>query len=147
MIQMKSGVYGTKNMMRGASYGPFSLSEAEEERLVQRGVAVYVNPRPVLDDDFYYAKVSDGAPIGLDETLDKLPDGVEGIPEYSVDSSLSDLRAIGKMCGLTFKVGMSKADIVAALDKHIEENSVDGYDIEDDGEDAPDFNAADSVVD
>ena len=145
MIQMKSGAYGTKNMIKRPGNGPFSLPEKEEERLVKRGVAVYVNavapvPASIPDEN----EADD--PTGLNEMPEELPEGVGGIPEYSVDSSLSDLRAIGKMCGLTFKVGMSKADIVAALDKHIEENSVDGYDIEDDGEDAPDFNAADSVV-
>ena len=146
MIRMVAGVYGliikrddgsTYTQGMGPESGPFSLTNAEEERLVSMKVAVYV----------------DGEPAPVPAETPELPDGVVGIPEYSVDSSISDLRAVGKMCGLTFKVGMSKADMVAALDEHIAEHTVDDVDpdadeaedIVEDSEPAPVFDAAEAV--
>jgi hypothetical protein len=55
----------------------------------------------------------------------------------------AELREIGALCGLTFKVGMTKAEMVAALDKHIEENTVVD---ETPDEDAPTFDAAEAVL-
>lgn len=152
MIQMISGTYAG---IRTASDGPFSLTEKEEARLVARGVAKYVDaPSTAPADDQEPAggveespAVND-TPESVDETQE-LPDGVEGIPEYSVDNSPAELRAIGKLCGLTFKVGMSKADMVAALDKFLEENTVEGVDLDElqeADEPAPTFDAAQAVV-
>ena len=130
---------------------PFSLSPEEEARLVARKVAVYVNDQPTEapQDDY----IPDDAPIGFDEMppddLDELPEGVIGIPEYSVEMKVSELREIGKLCGLAFKVGMSKQEMVDALGKHIEENMVDDEEFIDadtiDPEDAPTFDAAEAV--
>lgn len=139
MIQIISGVYGTKTGMKRASDGSFKLSAKEEARLVNRGVAKYVGAPTVEPPE--------------DEDAPELPDGVTGIPEYSIETSAKELREIGKLCGLTFKVGMSKAEMVAALDKHIEEHTVEGVEVNEDGEisvadddDAPNFDAADAVV-
>lgn len=161
MIQIISGVYG--DGMKRAGDGPFCLSEQEEARLVKRGVAKYVDVS-TLDPIIYDVPTGgtapdpeqqgdapgndeNGAPIGFDETppeLPELPEGVTAIPEYSVDSSLSDLRKIAALCGLTFKVGMTKADMVAMLDAHIAENTDESYG--EGEEDAPTFDAADAVV-
>lgn len=151
MIRIICGVYGGKNGVKRPGDEPFSLSPAEEARLVSRKVAVYVN-EPAAPEDEY---VPDDAPIGFDETppedfdMDDLPDGVIGIPEYSVDMKATELREIGKLCGLTFKVGMTKEEMVAALDKHIEENMVDDEEFTEDStidpEDAPTFDAAEAV--
>lgn len=161
MIQMKSGVYGS-NPPKRAGDAPFSLPPAEEARLVNMGVAVYINePAEPSDPDFNdmdsdmdsgNEDESDGAPIGFDEMPpedfdeDDLPDGVIGIPEYSVDMKASELREIGKLCGLNFKVGMSKQEMVDALDAHIEANMVDDDEfIDDDPDDAPTFDASEAV--
>lgn len=154
MIQIICGVYGGKDGAKRPGDKPFSLSPAEEARLVARKVAVYVNePTTEPDDEGEY--IPDDAPIGFGETppedfdMDDLPDGVIGIPEYSVAMKASELREIGKLCGLTFKVGMTKEEMVAALDKHIEENMVDDEDFTEDPtidpEDAPTFDAAEAV--
>lgn len=141
MIKIICGVYGHKvggrvvPMTKNSE--PFELTPEQEARLVARGVAAYVDEPPTPENG--------GG---------QLPDGVGGVPEYSAETSAKELREIGKSLGLTFKVGMSKAEMVAALDKHTEENSVDGYDLEDTDadegedtdEDAPDFNAADALV-
>lgn len=151
MIKIICGVYGGVDGMKRPGDKPFSLSSAEEARLVARKVAAYVNePATEAPQD---EDIHDDAPIGFDEIppedLDELPEGVIGIPEYSVDMKATELREIGKLCGLHFKVGMSKQEMVDALDKHIEENMVDDEEIIDadtiDPEDAPTFDAAEAV--
>lgn len=151
MVQIVRGVYGHyiggRVVAKDKNSAPFELSPEQEERLVKAGVAKYVNlPDAAPDDD------GEGEdPIGFDEIPDELPEGVVGIPVYSAEMSAKELREIGKLCGLTFPATMSKADMVAALDKHIEENTVEGVTIDDDGEivtdeEAPSFDAADAVV-
>lgn len=134
MIKIIQGVYG--HMVDGRVYPknstsePFELSEAQEARLVGLGVAVYV----------------DGGSSAL-------PEGGDGAPlYYSVDMKADELRAIAKDMGLTFKVGMSKAEMVEAMDAHIkasiEENEADTdttEEAEDDGEELPEFDAAEAV--
>lgn len=147
MVKIINGIFGHyvngKVVPKDKNSEPLELAPELEEHLVKSGVAVYVN--------------EDGAaPVGFDETppeLPELPEGVTAIPEYSVDMKATELREIGAMCGLTFKVGMTKAEMVAALDKHIEENTVEGVEVNEDGEitvaedeDAPNFDAADAVV-
>lgn len=140
MIKMIAGTFGlpvdgvVKPMDKNSK--PFNASPEQEERLVKLGLAEYV-----------------GEPVTATEDEDTtLPDGVVGIPEYSVDSSAKELREIGKLCGLTFKVGMSKAEMVEALDAHIAENTVEGVEVAEDGEitatedeDAPTFDASEAV--
>lgn len=140
MIQMKAGTFGlsvngyVKAMTKES--GPFVASEEQEARLVKLGLAVYV---------------PDVAPVGFDETpTAELPDDVVGIPEYSMESSAKELREIGKLCGLTFKVGMTKAQMVEALDAHIEAHAVEGLTVDENGEisvddDAPTFDATEAV--
>lgn len=162
MVQIVRGVYGHyiggRVVAKDKNSEPFELSPEQEERLVKAGVAKYVNlPNAAPDDDGETVTDEGGetalegvkteAPIGFDE----IPEDVVGIPEYSVESSAKELREIGKLCGLTFPATMSKADMVDALDKHIEENTVEGVTVDDDGEgvpdeDAPTFDAADAVV-
>lgn len=115
--------------------GPFCTSEENEKRLVERGYAVYVDSVEGADDS---------APSGFDE-LPELPEGVTAIPEYNEDMKQSELREIGAMCGLTFKVGMTKKEMVAALDAHIEANMVEGEDFDEDDEEAPEFDASEAV--
>ena len=144
MIKMIAGVFGLpvtdengrkRVQAMGVNSGPFSADPAQEKRLVDMKLAVYVKAPTLVDDET------------PDEDA-KLPDGVTGIPEYSVDMKATELREIGALCGLTFKVGMTKAEMVAALDKHIEEHSVDGFTVDDEtpDEDAPTFDASEAVL-
>ena len=144
MIKMIRGVFGlpvdgiVKAMDKNS--GPFIAGAEQEERLINLGLAERVGDVPDLppaEDE----TVDTDAPIGFDE-MPPLPEDVDGIPEYSVEMKATELREIGAMCGLTFKVGMSKADMVAALDKHIAENTVEE---DEDGEPAPVFDAAEAV--
>ena len=132
MIQMICGTYGHyvngQVIARTKDSDPFEISPEREAELVSKGLAVYVND----------------APIGFDEIPPELlPDDVTPIPEYSTENTAKELREIGSICGLTFKVGMSKADMVAALDAFFDENLTDE---EPDGEPAPSFDAAEAVL-
>ena len=142
MIRMLRGVFGlpvdgiVKAMDKNS--GAFDAGAEQEERLVRLGLAVKVEDGGNIAYPVETVDTTD--PIGMDE-MPPLPEGVTGIPEYSVEMKATELREIGKMCGLTFKVGMSKADMVDALDKHIAENTVE----DEDGEPAPVFDAAEAV--
>lgn len=136
MIKIIKGVYGfmSENGIvrpKTSEDEPFSLPVEQEARLVDLGVAEYVHTEDV------------GAPIGFDETPPELPDGVTGIPEYNTGMKADELRAIAKDMGLTFKVGTTKAEMVEAMDKFLEENVVDGVDAED--VDLPDFDPTEAV--
>lgn len=136
MIKMIAGVYGlpvkqpngsVRVVGMGPNSGPFSVDHAREAELVSKKLAVYVGDAPV-----------EQAP-----EEPELPEGVVGIPEYTIESTAAELREIGKLCGLTFKVGMSKKEMVAALDAHIDAHMVDGVEVDD--EDAPTFDVAEAV--
>jgi len=121
MIQMKSGVYGGKDGMKRPEDGPFHLSEQEEARLVDRGVAEYVL-----------------AQEGTSAFFDVIP------PEESEDEtkpleemSGPELRKLGAEYGLTFKGNASKSSMMEAIR--------DAWTQEVPDEDAPTFDAAEAV--
>ena len=138
MIQMKCGVFGlpvdgiVKAMDKNS--GPFEAKPEQEERLVRLGMAVYVD---------------DGTPIGFDETppgddhdLDDIEKDVAEVEEEAIElesMTAKALREIGAELGLTFKANASKASMIEAI-RAAEETA------EDDGEPAPTFDAADSVL-
>lgn len=139
MIQMICGTYGHyingQVIARTKDSDPFELSPEREAELVAAGFAQYVE--------------YNDAPIGFDEIPpDLLPDDAVPIPEYSIDSTAKELREIGKICGLTFKVGMSKADMVAALDAFFDANLTDEEPEGEpyDADEAPAFDAAEAVI-
>ena len=147
MIQMIAGVFGLpikgkdgktiriKGM--GPNDGPFSVSPEREAELVKKGVARYVEP-PKVDAEHHEGNA----------------DGSAGeYPLYNADMKADQLKEIGKQFGLTFKVGMKKTEMVAALDKHFGKNADDEdgkADADTDGsaggdEDAPTFDPAGAV--
>lgn len=150
MIQMIAGVFGlpVDGFVRAMdkNCGPFNASPEQEARLIRLGLAVRVDE---LDMDM---------PIGFDEmpptdddSEPELPEGVVVIPEYSTKNTKAELQEIAALCGLAFENDMTKAEMVAALDAHIEANMVDGAEIidgdtEDDGEPAPTFDASEAVL-
>lgn len=131
MIKMIAGVFGlnvngiVKAMDKTSD--PFNAGKEQEERLVKLGLAKYV-----------------------DEPAEKLPEGATGVLVYSEEMSAKELREIGKRCGLTFKVGMSKAEMVAELDAYTAEHTGEGEEVNEEDEiatedDAPTFDAAEAV--
>lgn len=143
-IRITSGVFGWKHngvyeLVR-AGADPIEVEDKVASRLVEQKVAEYVD-----------------APAE-ESNLPDLPDGVGTVPQYSVNSTVAELREIARENGLTFKVGMTKEEMVAALDAHIEANMVDGVNVDEvedaedpetEGEpaveDAPTFDAAEAV--
>ena len=136
MIKMIRGVFGlpVDGIIKGMDMnsGPFEASEEAEARLIRLGLAVRVDgetpvPADVVDTD---------TPIGFDEIPE---DDGDTIPEYHEGMKASELREIGAMYGLSFKVGMNKKDMVAALDAYFNEEGT-----EDD--EAPVFDPAEAVL-
>lgn len=146
MIKMIRGVFGlpvdgiVKAMDKNS--GPFEAGAEQEDRLIRLGLAVRVgadNTSPVEE----YAEPMDAlTPIGFDETP-PMSESEDEIPEYSEAMKASELRTLGAMFGLSFKVGMSKKDMVAALDDYFDLS--DAVEPMEDGELAPSFDAAEAV--
>ena len=118
--------------------------EALEARFVRLGVAKYVNTRAQSDAE---GEVNaEDTPEGIYTTEEGKADDTPTYPAYSVDMRAEYLRNLGKQFDLDFKVGMSKADMVKALDKHFKLEEIDEEEVEeDDGEDAPTFDSTDAV--
>lgn len=145
MIKIIKGVYGYMTPAgivkpKTAEDAPFSLTAEQEKRLVDLGVAEYV------------AAANKAEPEIEPEQLPDLPEGVTGIPEYNANMKADELREIAKGMGLTFKANASKAAMVEAMDKYIEEHSVPGYNVDtgeiedaEDDEKPPVFDAAEAV--
>jgi hypothetical protein len=163
-IKIITSVYGHRP--KGSKYiqpkragdPPFLVEDEKAERLVAKGVAVYVDAEPVAtasgegEDPETGEYIPDGE-AGADgeenagsngaddseEDSDSDPDDSredsedddgsddeeadsEEKPEYSINMKFDDLRELLKECELPYKVGMTKADIVAALDEFYGEN-------------------------
>ncbi len=111
MIQMKSGVYGAKDGLKRASDGPFRLSEKEEARLVNRGVAEYVYEHlPISDDE---------APSML---------------KYDMSMTEKQLRGIAAYFQVDVSSAKKKQDIIDLLDAALKEDESED-EPEDDTED------------
>ena len=67
-----------------------------------------------------------GKNVDADDLAAQLPEGVEAVPEYSVEDSKEKLLEIAAQLGVEVKKTASKAQIVAALDAEIEAHTVDG---------------------
>lgn len=124
MIQIVRGVYGHLDQFgivrpKTAESAPFSLSPEQEERLVRIGVAKYVGHAAV--------------------TLPEEPAAEEA--QALSELSVKELRELGKDYGLSFKVGISKAEMVSA----IEEAQAELDAVPEDGESAPVFDASEAV--
>ena len=152
MIKMISGVYGMPIRNKkgeivhvkrvGPEYGPFSLTAKEEERLVSRRVAAYVEPDIVFDQDETAETLEEAAdigPIGFDD----VPEGEEEAEAELIpleELSAKELRAMGAEYGLSFKANASKAYMIDAI------AAAQALEAEDSGEDAPTFDASEAVL-
>ena len=138
MIRIVRGVYGYLDKdgivrPKTEADGPFSLSPEQEARLVRLGVAQYVGN-------------VNSAPEEADITEELGDIDLAVIPEEDErpleDYSVKELRELGKDYGLAFKVGISKAEMIKAI-----EEAEAALDAEDEGDDepAPVFDAAEAV--
>lgn len=141
-IRIISGVFGhqTDGRIKPVKAGdpPIEVEAKVAERLVDQGFAIYLGDEPVAT----HSEGSNGDGEVNDPPAGENPpkgenDGDSGNkppfrPEYNADMKLDDLKEIMVDCGMSFRVGMSKEDIVGMLDEYFEE-------IEEDGEGFPDL--------
>ena len=137
MIRMISGVSRIDGKVRSRSDGPFRADADIEKRLVSLGVAEYVDrvvkdvatPQNGDEDDDTGENSSEGEngseskfegenSDDVDMDSEDTPGDDVDIPEYSTESSVTDLRNIAKERGITFPAGTKKEDMVAALDEY-----------------------------
>ena len=146
MIRMIRGVFGlpvngiVKPMDKNS--GAFNAGAEQEERLIRLGLAVRVEDGEAAPVEDNTEAADSTAPIGFDETPPEDFDEAEAVEEIVDLKSLSvkELREIGKQYGLTFKVGMSKPEMIQA----IVDAQAEAVEVED-GEAAPVFDAAEAV--
>ena len=149
MIEMIAGVFGlpvdgTIKAMDNNS-GPFEAGAEQEARLVELGLAKYVHnsvkdPTDLSDESEGLADFI--APIGFDD----LPEDVETDEVEEVDlASLSakELREVGLEYDLIFKGNASKAEMIRLIK---DAQAAEASEIAEDGEHAPEFDAAEAVV-
>ncbi len=158
MIRIKSGVYGFRDehgnlQPKTSKSKEFSLSGEEEERLVKRGVAVYVESDSTPGAETPIAPVATTANGGAGTGEGDNPPGGENAangqddddnlddetPVYNLDMTASQLKELMQEYGITIKSGMNKTEMMAALDAYFADGD-DG-----DGE-PPGLGAADPVV-
>lgn len=131
MIRIIKGVYGYLNengvvKPKTPEDKPFELTKEQEARLVELDVAEYVE--------------AEAYPIGFDE---QPPEGIEEdeLRKPLDEMSAKELRELGKEYGLSFKVGMSKAEMAAAIESAEQADEAE----EDDGEELPEFDPSEAV--
>ena len=148
MIKMIRGVFGlpvngiVKAMDKNSD--PFEAGAEQEARLIRLGLAVRVETGETAPaDEPAEDETTSDAPIGFDETPPDDFDEAEAVEEIVDLNSISvkELREIGKQYGLTFKVGTTKDDMVAAITNA----QAEAVEVED-GEPAPEFDAAEAVL-
>lgn len=133
MIRIIKGTYGYMNengvvKPKTAKDEPFSLSAEQEARLVGLGVAVYVDEKPAK------AEPEETAEESLAVADEEKP---------MEDMTAKELRELGKEYGLTFKVGLTKADMIKAIQAEWPQPTEDEEETDD--EPAPTFDAAEAV--
>lgn len=147
MIKIVRGVYGFVDKYgivrpKTEADEPFELPAEQEARLVRLGVAEYVGVAEGEQEDSQEQEETEQEqtegeqePIGFDET----PEDEPALSELSV----KELREIGKEYGLSFKVGMTKDDMVKAIEAA--EAALDINAEDEDSEPAPVFDATEAV--
>lgn len=153
MIRIKCGTCGTSQGYKTAADGKLTLPREEEARLVARGVADYVT-KPILNTAPAPGTPAEDAPgDGAGVTLPEAGNAAEGaaegggyIPAYSIDMKADSLRSLMKQHNIPCRVGMSKAEMVAALDAVFSPAVEGDEEITGDGEPLPDLGAEGPVV-
>lgn len=157
MIYIKCGTCGTSQGYKTAADGRLSLPQAEEARLVARGVAAYVTAPVFSAAPAAGAPADDAEGNGPGVTLPNGENAAEGaedaadveggsIPAYDADMRADHLRSLLKQFEIPRRAGMSKAEMVAALDAVFKPaGEDDGADAEG-GEVPPELGAEGPVV-
>lgn len=115
-VKIISGTYGYNDgkhiIPKNRQSGVFALEDKEAERLVELEVAVYADVPKKSD------KNEDIPSEVQDDTGENGEEFAEADLSYTENSTVSELRNVGKAVGLTFPVGTTKKDMLAALDSY-----------------------------
>lgn len=160
MIKIISGVYGYRDPDTGlvvpktSKDKPFSLSPEQEERLVSLKVAEYVGadeteaaqePPEAGDDDETQPDAEKTARGGAEPQQggDASEDACREQMQTLLDEmSAKDLREYGKELGLTFKIGMTKAEMRELIEEALSSLTDEGGD----DEEPPKYDAVEAVL-
>ena len=113
MVQMICGVYGGRNGLKRPSDGPFSLTPAEEARLVARGVARYV----LTEKEAAAAAEPRHAISATDPVPVEDPDEPEPAAEEDLmDLTKAQLLEMAQKLGLDARKCRNKSEIVALIE-------------------------------
>lgn len=133
-VKIISGTYGYNDgkhiIPKDRRSGAFALEDKEADRLIALSVAECVEDSEPSQNFKGTKEKPEGTPIKSPADADDL--------SYNANSSVQDLRRIGKAVGLIFGVGVTKANMIAALDEFF------GKEPEGD-EPAPDISVEDPV--
>ncbi|MCM1275465.1 MAG: hypothetical protein NC299_08870 [Lachnospiraceae bacterium] len=115
LIKIISGNYGHSEgksvKIKTANDEPFEVSDEEARRLKKLGIA---DADAIVAGAMVLAKGS-GEDISASDPDDDGDD--EDVPEYSADSTNSELQAIAKNHGIEVPPHANKAQLIAALDE------------------------------
>jgi hypothetical protein len=160
MIHIVRGVYGYLDKdgivrPKTSADKPFELTEEQEARLVNLGIAQYVenvkdeqeSEETAPEETEEVATEDEQNPVGFDETppedfVEDTEDDAEIVEEIVDLASLTakELREIGTQYGLTFKANDKKDTMIKAITEAQNES------VYETDEDAPTFDAAEAVL-
>lgn len=153
-IKIINGVFGYRP--EGSRYiepkqagdPPFSVDDKQAARLVALKVAVYVDEDNILPNTGVATANNEQEDIEAVDNITEEKESLQGEimtperPVYSTDMKVAELREVMDEYQLPFKVGMSKADMVAALDNYF----ADEVENEEGADEMPDLGVEDPIV-
>jgi hypothetical protein len=143
MIKIIQGTYGhrvdTRILPKTKADGPFETTAEKEQRLVERGVAVYVKIQQEPPDT---TKDSEPSKDPADNDTSSDCDDLGGLPEYNADMKLDELKEIAKAYGVDASGARKKTDVI----EMIESAKSPTEDLDPDDEDPPVFDAVPLVI-
>lgn len=165
MVKIIKGTYGYWNghsvELKTEKDGPFEMEPEKEQRLVNKGVAVYVDAPEVEEvaegvidnnDDFsvdgeVIGHVEDDNIVITDEEV--IEETVEDIKAELSEMSLEELKAEGEKYGIKYKVGTKKADFVELIFNAMateELPEAEAEEVEAEEEELPEADPGDAIV-
>lgn len=141
MIQIIEGTFGYYNGRKVVPItnadGPQKFDPELEARLVKKGVAKYVDEKPVAPAPAAEPERESGATSE--------PDGTPAAPEYDEDMKLDELKEVAAAYGVDASAMRKKADVIAAIEEAKAAANEADDDQTGDNEEPPQIGAADPV--
>ena len=115
-IKIIQGNYGYNNgdsiKVKTPKSEPFNVSDAEAARIVGLGIAEIIK-----SENDYIPNDLSGGELPKTEDGSEIPEDIE-IPEYSEESTNSELQSIAKQYGIEIVPKATKAQLLKALDDY-----------------------------